>query len=105
VRRDINLVLSYVPKKTTLVVMHDSFNPGCRQGMLAADWGQCSHVLWVDLDFVPGRVIESASDNPFGGEMWGGLALAILSPEVRSGDLAVLQSARTSFDLALNTRS
>jgi glycosyltransferase involved in cell wall biosynthesis/predicted O-methyltransferase YrrM len=105
VRRDINLVLSYVPKKTTLVVMHDSFNPGCRQGMLEADWVNCSHVLWVDLDFVPGRVIESTSDNPFGGEMWGGLALAILSPERRSGDLAVLQSARTSFDLALNTRS
>lgn len=105
VRRDINLVLSYVPKKTTLLVMHDSFNPGCRQGMLEADWVNCPHVLWVDLDFVPGRVIESTNDNPFGGEMWGGLALAILSPESRSQDLTVLQSARTSFDLALNTRS
>jgi glycosyltransferase involved in cell wall biosynthesis len=104
-RRDINLVLSYVPKTTTLVVMHDSFNPGCRQGMLAADWVNCSHVSWVDLDFVPGRMSESTSDNSFGREMMGGLALAILSPEPRSEDLAVLQSARASFDLALNNRS
>jgi glycosyltransferase involved in cell wall biosynthesis len=105
VRRDVNLVLSYVPKTTTLVVMHDSFNPSCRQGMLAADWASCPHVLWVDIDFVPGRVIEPIDGNPFSGEMWGGLGLAILSPEPRSEDLAVWQSARTFFDLALNTRS
>jgi glycosyltransferase involved in cell wall biosynthesis len=104
VRRDINLVLSYVPKKNTIIVMHDSFNPGCRRGMLEADWAACPHVAWVDLDFIPGRVIESSPDNPSSGEMWGGLALAILSPQQRSGDLMINQSAQTSYNLAVQTR-
>jgi glycosyltransferase involved in cell wall biosynthesis len=104
VRRDINLVLSYVPKKTTMIVMHDSFNPGCRQGMLEANWAACPHVSWIDLDFIPGRIIEPAPGNAASGEMWGGLALAILSPQPRSGDLTIQQSAQTSFNLAVQTR-
>jgi glycosyltransferase involved in cell wall biosynthesis/cephalosporin hydroxylase len=104
VRRDINLVLGYVPKKTTMVVMHDSFNPGCRKGMLEANWAACPYVSWIDLDFIPGRIIEPAPGNPSGGEMWGGLALAILSPQPRSGDITIQQSAQTSFNVAVQTR-
>jgi hypothetical protein len=104
VRRDINLVLSYVPKTTVMVLMHDSFNPACRQGMMEASWSDCPYVTWVDLDFVPGRVIEPIPGNHASGEMWGGLALAILSPQPRSGDIAVHRSAQTCFDIALQTR-
>src|SRR5579875_1301554 len=38
VKRDIRCLLHYVPKKPLFVALHDSFNPGCRQGMLEAGW-------------------------------------------------------------------
>ena len=50
---------------------------------------------WVDLDFVPGRVVENG--GPFDGEMWGGLAMAYLTPEERAGDLVVFASADKMF--------
>jgi len=97
VKNDINLVLSYIPKKPLFVMMHDSFNPECRRGMLGADWNDSSYVQWVDLDFVPGRVIENGSTSD--GEMWGGLALAYLTPTRRQGLLTIHRSANTLYEL------
>ncbi len=102
VRRDIEIILTYRPKKPMLVVMHDSFNPGCRQGIMTANWRSSPYVTWLDVDFVPGRIVES--DNPFGGEMWGGLALALLSPTPRQGDLIISASATSLYELALHSR-
>lgn len=39
VRRDVDLLLQYVPRRSLFVVCHDSFNPDCRRGLLEADWG------------------------------------------------------------------
>lgn len=96
VKRDIELVLAYVPKAPMFIVMHDSGNPDTRRGILAADWASSPHVHFVDVDFVPGQIIEHAvTENR--GEIWGGLALAMLLPEPRGGALDVRQSARTSI--------
>ena len=91
IKRDIDCLLSYVPKKPLFVIMHDSFNPECRRGMLEIDWEQSPYVGWVDLDFIPGRIIEH--NGPTKGEMWGGLALAYFRPTVRQGPLSLNRSA------------
>ncbi|MEA5597536.1 glycosyltransferase [Rivularia sp. UHCC 0363] len=103
VRRDVEIVLGYVPKQPMFVMIHDSFNPGCRHGIMSANWQNSPHVAWVEVDFVPGRVIEG-EDNAAKGEMWGGLALALLLPTSRDGELIINASASSFYDLAVNSR-
>jgi cephalosporin hydroxylase len=96
VRSDIECVLASVPRAPLFVMIHDSFNPGCRRGILGASWTQSPYVHWIDVDFVPGRIIEHGDD--FQGEMWGGLALAYLAPVAREGELTVTTSAQLMFE-------
>lgn len=96
VKRDIELVLQYKPVVPMVVLVHDSGNPVCRQGIMAVDWAAGPHVHQVDLDFVPGQMIEHSVVNGRG-EVWGGLCLIFLSPQPRSGTLQLAQSARTSI--------
>lgn len=95
VQRDINLILQYTPKRPMIILMHDSGNPDCRSGIRSVNWSGSPYVQSVDLDFVPGQIIEHtvASGKP---ECWGGFAIAYLGPEVRSHDLVVQASAETS---------
>jgi len=97
IRRDLLVILSHPPTKPLFVAMHDSVNPDCRRGMLEAPWRQSPYVQWVDLDFVPGRVVEDG--GPFHGELWGGLALAYLVPTPRRHSLDIHRSADGMFEL------
>jgi hypothetical protein len=103
VRRDIELVLSYRPREPMFIVVHDSGNPGCRIGILSADWSSNPNVHHVDVDFVPGQLIASTETG--GGDVWGGLALAYLHPERRDGQLAVVQGASTTVAALHQARS
>jgi hypothetical protein len=94
VRRDINLVLQYQPAAPMVILIHDSGNPGCRAGILSADWKSNPYVRAVQCDFVPGQIIEH-SIKEGRGEVWGGLALAYLDPRPRAGELVVSQGAAT----------
>ena len=96
VQRDIESVLDYVPRKPLVVMLHDGFNPECRRGMMSADWGRSPFVQWIDLDFVPGRVVEHGGAGD--GGMWGGLALALIDPVPRKGSLVIGQSAGRAFE-------
>ncbi|QGM96095.1 class I SAM-dependent methyltransferase [Methylocystis parvus] len=96
VMRDIALVLDYKPREPMLVLMHDSGNPATRQGILSVDWARNPHVRLVDLDFVPGQIIEHSVVNGRG-EIWGGLALAYLHPDERTGPPVIRESARMSI--------
>jgi hypothetical protein len=96
VKRDIDILLDYVPKKPLIVMLHDGFNPECRRGMLEADWQKSPYVQYVDLDFIPGRVIEHGGDGE--GEMWGGLAMAYFSPTKRIEKIDVGATARRTFE-------
>lgn len=100
VRIDLNNLLNYIPKKPLFVVLHDSFNPGCREGMLEANWEKSPYVHYVDIDFIPGRVVEH--EGPSHGEMWGGLAMAYLKPEPRQTPLLVNQSAKEMYERLRN---
>lgn len=82
VRRDINNLLRFQPVVPLYVVMHDSSNGACRQGLRQAKWAANPHVHAVELDFVPGCVNPSPAFR-------GGLALGILLPYERSGRFEV----------------
>jgi predicted RNA methylase len=94
VKRDIEAVLKYMPRKPMVILAHDAGNPNCRRGILAADWNANPHTRWVELDFVPAQIIEH-SVSATGAEIWGGFALAYLDPEPRTGDVVISQAART----------
>ncbi|MBI3899724.1 MAG: class I SAM-dependent methyltransferase [Gammaproteobacteria bacterium] len=100
VRRDIESVLRYRPKRPLYVVMHDSFNPGCRRGMKRAKWAANPHVHHVELDFVPGRFVTREKPGQFR-QMWCGLALAILLPEERRGELTLHENEGLLFQSTL----
>jgi hypothetical protein len=68
------------------VVMHDSGDAECRPGINSADRASCPYVQHIELDFVPGQIIEHAIRDDRS-EVWGGLALAYLSPQPRVGGL------------------
>jgi hypothetical protein len=99
IKRDVNCLLDYQPKRPLFVALHDSFNPGCRSGMLEAGWERSPHLQWIDLDFLPGRIVDHG--GPSAGQMWGGLALAYLTPAPRHGGLPVRQSGRRLFEAAM----
>jgi Methyltransferase domain len=98
VRCDINNVLRYTPLRPVFIVLHDSFNPDCRKGILTADWSMCDHVHYVEVDFVPGVYHFEAFDTAAPRSMFGGLAVAVMRPERRVGPLAIHQCQKGLFE-------
>ena len=98
VRRDIDAVLKLRPQERVVILMHDSFNPDCREGMRKAAWHSCAHVHYVELDFIPGIFHFEAHDTAAARSMWGGFACAVLEKEPRVGPLQVLESQRGMFE-------
>ena len=98
VRSDVNLILQIRPQRPMVIMMHDSFNPNCRGGMLTSAWEACPFVQSVDIDFIPGLYAASSYDTAKAGSMWSGLACAILTPETRQGELVIRQSQEKVFE-------
>ena len=92
VQADIEALLRHRPRGVVHVLLHDSFNPDCRAGMRRARWGDSPQVQSVDLDFVPGGFHATPQGGAFARSMWGGFALAVLSPATRSGPLVFGES-------------
>ena len=80
IRKDIDNILQFRPTSPLYIVMHDSFNPGCRLGLRQAKWAANPFVHVVELDFVAGTVNPTPA---FRDQLWGGLAMAILLPYER----------------------
>jgi len=100
IRRDINNILRYQPRRPLYIIMHDSFNPGCRQGMMQADWADNPHAHMLELDFVVGRFItreEGASCR----QMWCGFSLGVLLPKKRPGDFIMRENDSLAYQTAL----
>jgi len=100
VRRDINNVLRFRPHWPLYIIMHDSFNPECRRGIIQANWSDNPHAHMVEVDFVVGRFItqEEGDSNR---QMWCGFALGVLLPEKRSGDLIMRENESLAYQSAL----
>jgi hypothetical protein len=97
VRRDIDNLLRYKPTTNLYVIMHDSFNPVVRRGLTTANWSGCPYVHRVELDLVAGAVNTTPT---FRGQLWGGLAIAILGPEPRTGVLEITASSDLTYRAA-----
>jgi cephalosporin hydroxylase len=98
-REDIDLVLQYRPTKPMYIVVHDSFNPAVRRGILAARWAANPHVHAVGVDFVMGDAGSSYGSEDES-RMWGGLAMAVLMPQPRTGELHFSQDSIEQFEMA-----
>lgn len=97
VRRDIEAVLQFKILKPMVILMHDSFNPDCRAGILSARWVNHPQVAAVEVDFVQGIFHEKAHDTAAARTMWGGLACAYLEPKDRKGPFMITQSHEALF--------
>lgn len=98
VRTDVNLILQIAPQRPMVILMHDSFNPNCRRGMLTAAWEECPFVQSVDIDFIPGLYSANSFDTAAAGSMWSGLGCAIVTPEHRNSELVIRQSQEKVFE-------
>lgn len=98
VRRDIDFLLELKPQQRIVVIMHDSFNPTCREGMKTAGWDKSPHVTWVEIDFIPGIFHWEAHDTAPARSMWGGFGCAVLEPEERKHALAIKESQKALFE-------
>lgn len=94
VRKDINHLLQFRPSVPLYIVMHDSFNPGCRDGLRRAQWAYNPQVHVVELDFVPGVAHPAPA---FRDQLWGGLALGVLLPEERTGRFQITARAEATL--------
>lgn len=98
VRDDINSLLAIQPQRNMVIIMHDSFNPYCRAGMIGANWARCPYVDSVEIDFVPGVFFANSYDTAEAGSMWAGFGCAMLTPTPRTGELKIQQSHAAVFD-------
>jgi hypothetical protein len=87
VRADIEAVLRLEPLRPIVVLIHDSWMPETRDAISTAPWSDCQHVHLVEKDLVPGDAMLGAT----GPVLVGGLAFALLAPEVRTGRLEISQ--------------
>lgn len=94
VRYDVENILNMTVEQPITVLMHDSFNPNCRKGMLDVNYTGNPYVEMVDLDFVQG--IYSPSERTKG-EMWGGFGLLSLKPLPERKTPLVRQSNEHSY--------
>lgn len=99
VRRDIENVLRYIPTGPLYIIMHDSFNPHCRKGIITANWPSNPHVHMLEVDYIVGRFVSKEGTDNYR-EMWCGFALAILLPEKRADDVFVHQNEALMFRTA-----
>jgi hypothetical protein len=98
VRKDIDNLLRFRPIVPLYIVMHDSFNPQCRLGLIQAHWSANRYVHAVELDFVAGTVNSAPN---FRNQLWGGLALGILLPHERRGRFEITGRAERTRKAAM----
>jgi hypothetical protein len=101
VRRDIETIIGRLapPLEPMFIAVHDSGNAECRRGISSAKWASCPYLHSVELDFVPGQIIEHAIRDDCS-EVWGGLALAYLNPRLRTGELLISASSAATVAAA-----
>jgi hypothetical protein len=97
VSRDLEILLGRPTRCPMWIVMYNSVDPARRSGMRDAAWEANPQVHFVDLDFIPGRVVEHGGSGD--GELRGGLGVACLLPEHRQGPLNVQQTARRTTQI------
>jgi hypothetical protein len=87
VQADLTILLESPAVGSSIILLHDAFNPDVRRGIELVPLASLPKVAGFDLDFVPGRL---AKLGPFADQLLGGLALVIVDDRAASaGDRAV----------------
>lgn len=73
-RRDLEDLLASPSATDAVLLVHDTMNEFVREGLHQALSEPAEHVVYVDLDFVPGYLVRS---GPFRHQLWGGLGLVV----------------------------
>ncbi|MEO6901991.1 MAG: class I SAM-dependent methyltransferase [Bacteroidia bacterium] len=97
VKADIEIMTSYIPVTGLNILLHDSFNPECRNGMIAVNYKENKYIHYVELDYISG-VFEP--NGALKNEMWGGFGHIVLLNEQRKGELQIHQSQKKLYDIA-----
>lgn len=100
VRADLNDVLRYKPQHPLYILIHDSFNPRCRKGIMTASWASNPYVHLVELDFVVGRFVTQEGGDSYR-RMFCGLGLGVLLPEKRRGDVIMRENESLMYRTVL----
>ena len=95
VRNDLQHILAMKISKPLIILMHDSFNPECRRGMLSINYEACPNVVFVDIDFIQGIYAPGETTR---GEMWGGFGIIYMSDFPVKKSPLVKQSNEYSFE-------
>jgi hypothetical protein len=74
VRTDLEHVVDAPAARRTLIVLHDTMNAETRSGIEQVDLATRPHVVYAELDFVPGYEFRGGH---FDGQVWGGLGLIV----------------------------
>lgn len=82
VRADLTNVLTSPACSRTVIVLHDTMNPGVRQGIESAGPADGASVVYVELDFVAGYEF---CGGDFAGQRWGGLGLVVTGDRESDG--------------------
>lgn len=85
---DINALLKSPPERDCLILMHDSWYQPTRDAINNAFWRSNPYVHFVEKDLCSGDLVG----GPRGNHFVGGLAVALLSPKEREGELEIRQS-------------
>ena len=78
-RQDLEDLLRSPAVGETLILLHDTLNERVRSGFEQVPFDAFDKVRFVDLDFVPGRVL---SEGPIKDELWSGLGMVLASRQV-----------------------
>ena len=76
VRADLTALLGSPAIRGTVILLHDSFNPGVRAGIESVRLGDHPKVAGFDLDFVPGRLAKLGA---FEDQFLGGFGLVVVN--------------------------
>ena len=74
VRADVESLLSSPSVGGSVILLHDTLNGRVRTGLEMVEYGDFDKVRFVDLDFVPGRVMR---EGPLKDECWSGLGIIV----------------------------
>lgn len=103
--RDIKALENWQPLTKCILMIHDSFNPFCRKGILQASWDSLPYVHNLEIDYISGTYFKEAFDTAKPRTMWGGLAMAEIYPYKREGQLPIRTSQQDLFDLVYSMSS
>lgn len=95
VSKDIINALGTTINKPLTILMHDSFNPDTRKGMMQIDYGVYKNVHLVDIDFIQGIYSPSKFTHA---EMWGGFGIICLDVPANEKQTIVKESSGYSYE-------